>query len=40
MIRPKNLTFPLLALLVVFGSLLGIVVIQTFIVQNLSLIHI
>ena len=34
MVRPANFTFPLVALLVVFGSLLGIVVVQTFIVQN------
>lgn len=34
MIRPKNLIFPVISILVVFGSLLGIVVIQTFIVQN------
>ncbi len=34
MTRPLNLTFPVIAILVVFGSLLGIVVIQTFIVQN------
>ena len=34
MVRPANFTFPLVALIVVFGSLLGIVVVQTFIVQN------
>lgn len=34
MVRPANLTFPLVAVIVVFGSLLGIVVVQTFIVQN------
>ena len=34
MTRPTNLAFPVLALLVVFGSLLGIVVLQTLIVEN------
>ncbi len=34
MFRPANLTFPIVAIVVVFGSLLGIVVVQTFIVQN------
>ena len=32
--RLPNITFPVLAVIVVFGSLLGIVVFQTFIVQN------
>ncbi len=32
--RSSNFVFPVVALVVVFGSLLGIVVVQTFIVQN------
>lgn len=32
--NPSGLTFPIVAIIVVFGSLLGIVIVQTFIVQN------